>query len=92
MVAGPTIDLNGGSIALNGSSLLGQTGALVDLTTTTGGVVEQSTATIVAATLQSSGGVRNGATLLGSNNAIAALGSFPVASGDLNRSTPAASW
>ncbi len=83
VVAGPTIDLNAGSIALNGSSLLGRTGALVDLTTTAGGVVEQSTATIVAATLQSSGGVRNGARLLGSNNAIAALGNFPVASGDL---------
>jgi filamentous hemagglutinin family protein len=83
VVAGSTVDLNGGGIALNGSALLGQTGALVDLTTTGGGVIEQSTATIIASTLQSSGGVRNGATLVSGNNAIGTLGPFAVASGDL---------
>ena len=79
-IAAPTVTLVAGisGIALNNGSALGQTGATVDLTST-GGINETGGATLTAATLQSSGGVSGGqATLIGTANAIATVGSFTV--------------
>ena len=81
VVTGPTIDLKTGSIALNGNAVLGNTAALVDLTATSGGVTEATTATLLAATLQSSGGIANSVSLGGTGNTIAAIGSLAVNSG-----------
>ncbi len=82
-VQGSTIALTGSNgIALNGSASLGEIGALVDLTVpAAGGVTQAGTGTIVAATLQSSGGIAGAVSLPGSANAIGALGSLGVAGG-----------
>ena len=85
VVGSPTIELNSGSVVMAGAALLGQTGALLDVTTTGGGVNEAASATIVAGTLQSSGGINGNVNLLGSSNAIAALGSR-------QRSTTRSAW
>ena len=94
----PAITLSAGSggIALNGTSVLGQNGAIVDLTTT-GGVSEAGTASIVAVMLQSSGGV-DGPVTLGNTNTVPVVGNFTVSgtgngfqlvdSGDLTVSGP----
>ncbi len=85
---GTTVDLNAGAagIALNGTSVLGQTSATVDLTST-GGVNEVAGATLIAGTLQSTGGVTGGpADFAGTANAIAALGSFTVTGNPLSLS------
>ena len=74
-VQGTTITLGGTSIALNGNASLGNAAAVVDLSTSAGGVIEANTGTIVAATLRSGGGVTGNVSLLGTN-AIANLGSF----------------
>ena len=79
VVSGPTIDMHTGSIALTGNAILGNSTALIDLTTTAGGVTEASTGTILAATLQSSGGIANSVSL-GGVNTIAAIGSLAVGS------------
>ena len=82
-LTGPTINLNGaaGGIALSGNASVGQTGGLVDLTTTGGGVTEAATARVTAETLQSSGGITGNVALTGVGNAIAALGSLSVSGG-----------
>ena len=84
-IAAPTVALVAGvsGIALNGTSVLGQTGATVDLTTSGGGVSEASGASIVAATLQSSGGVAGTADLVSTANTIGTLSGFTVTGGDL---------
>jgi hypothetical protein len=79
-LTGATVDLSAGTggIALNGTSVLGQGGATVDLNST-GGVSEVAGATLVAATLQSTGSVTGGAAdFAGTGNAIATLGGFTV--------------
>ena len=80
VLTGPTIDLNGagGGIALSGNAKLGQSGGLVDLTASGVGVSEAATSTILAATLQSTGGVAGPVALLGSANAVATIGGFAV--------------
>ncbi|HUN40417.1 MAG TPA: filamentous hemagglutinin N-terminal domain-containing protein [Acetobacteraceae bacterium] len=81
-VSGPTIDLTSGSIALNGNAFLGNSTAVLDLTTTgTGGVGEASAATILAALLQSSGGIANSVSLGSAGNTIAAIGSLAESAG-----------
>jgi hypothetical protein len=85
---GTTIDMNAGAggIALNGTSVLGQSGATVDLTST-GGVNEVTGATLIAGTLQSTGGVTGGpADFGGTANAIATLGGFTVTGNPLSLS------
>jgi filamentous hemagglutinin family protein len=84
----PTITLSAGGsgIALNGSSVLGESGATVDLSSS-GGVAEVAGATLTAGTLQSSGGVSGGAAnFAGTANAIAGLGSFTVTGNALSLS------
>ena len=80
-VAGPTIILNTGSVAMTGAASLGQTGALLDVTTNNGGWAEAGSATIVAGTLQSPGGIDGTVSLIGNNNAIATLASVGVTNG-----------
>ena len=87
-LAAATITLSAGNsgIALNGASVLGQSGALVDLTST-GGVAEVAGATLIAGTLQSTGGITGGAaTFAGTTNAIAGLGKFTVTGNALSLS------
>jgi filamentous hemagglutinin family protein len=75
-VAAPTVTLTGtNGISLTGNAVLGATGAVIDLTSSAGGVVEDATATLDAATLQSSGGVAGDVSLLGINH-IAGIGAF----------------
>ena len=83
IISSPTIDLNGaaGGIALSGKASVGQTGGLVDLTTTGGGVTEASTATVTAGTLQSIAGIDGNVALAGGSNAIANIGSLTVRGG-----------
>ncbi|HET7880648.1 MAG TPA: hypothetical protein VFL55_07155, partial [Acetobacteraceae bacterium] len=83
VLTGPTIDLNGGTggIALTGNASVGQSGGVVDLTATAGGIDEATTSTIIAGTLQSSGGVAGAVSLLGTANAIGALANFVVTGG-----------
>ncbi|HTI80757.1 MAG TPA: hypothetical protein VL614_09955 [Acetobacteraceae bacterium] len=64
-----------GGIALNTGDAL--SGTVVDFSTT-GGIAQVTTGTIVATTLQSSGGVTGNVDLLGVNNAITRLGGFAV--------------
>ncbi len=73
-VVAPMVTLSAGTggIALDGTSVLGQTGATVDLTSA-GGINEAAGATLTAATLQSSGGISGAADLLGTTNAVATL-------------------
>ncbi len=81
-----TLTAGAGGIALNGTSMLGQTGATVDLTSA-GGINEVAGATLTAATLQSSGGISGAAAdLNGTANAIAALGNFAVGTNGLSLS------
>lgn len=82
-ITGATIELSGGSIgvALNGNALLGNAGAVIDVTTTAGGLIEASTATISAGTLQSTGGIGGDVSLPGAANAIADIGSLAVGNG-----------
>ncbi len=83
LIAGPTIDLSAGpgGIALTGNASVGNSGAIVDLTTTGGGVAEAATAVIAAGTLQSTGGIGGAVNLLGVGNAVANVGSLAVAGG-----------
>jgi hypothetical protein len=79
VVTGAMINLKAADgIRLRGDALVGKPGAVVDLSTTDDGVRETATATIIAGTLQSSGGIAKSATLSGSANAIAAMGSLAV--------------
>jgi hypothetical protein len=79
---GSTVMLNAGTggISLGNASVLGAPGNIVDLTSR-GGVVESGTATISAATLQSSFGVGGAVTLLNGNN-VAGIGNFAVGGGN----------
>jgi hypothetical protein len=71
-----TLSAGNGGIALNAGAVLGESGATVDLSGT-GAVSESGTATIVAATLRSTGGVA-GSVTLGNTNTVASVGSFVV--------------
>ena len=84
VVSGPTVDLKSGSIALNGNALLGNVAALLDLTATSGGITEATTAAMLAATLQSSGGIASSVNLAGTNNTIATIGSLALNNGTFN--------
>ncbi len=83
VVTGATIEVNGGvnGIALNGNASLGNTGAVVDLTTAGGGVTEASTAVIVAGILQSPNGVSGNVALPSTSNKIDNIGSFAINGG-----------
>ena len=79
IITGPTIVLSGtGPLSLTGNALLGQSGAVVDVSTKSGGFVQEAGAIIAAATLLSTGGVVGSASLVGIANAIGTVGSFAV--------------
>ncbi|HEY1936194.1 MAG TPA: filamentous hemagglutinin N-terminal domain-containing protein [Acetobacteraceae bacterium] len=84
VLTGPTIDLNGngGPVTLAAGSQLGQTGDIVDVSTSGGGVNENAAATIIAATLRSALGVTGTVDLVGTANTIVSVGSFAVIGGD----------
>jgi hypothetical protein len=80
-VVAPTITLSAGGngIALDSGTVLGETGASIDMASA-GGISEDAGATIIAATLASLGNITGGAvTLAGTGNAIGDLGNFTVA-------------
>lgn len=85
ILTGATVTLvgGGGQIGLAAGSSLGKTGAVVDLSTSGGGVLQNAGGTIIAATLRSTSGVTGAVALNGSANRIAALGSFAI-TGDGN--------
>lgn len=85
ILTGTTVTLvgGGGRIGLAAGATLGKTGAVVDLSTTGGGVLQDAAGTIVAATLQSTSGVTGAVNLNGAANRIASLGPFKV-TGDGN--------
>jgi len=66
-----------GPITLGSASRLGRSGSVVDLTTTSGGMVQDAGGTIIAASLGAAGGITGDLTLIGSN-AIAAIGDAVV--------------
>ncbi len=78
LVTAPTINLNSGAggIAIANNAVLGNTGAVVNITGS-GAITEDSLGTVIAGTLQSSGNVANTVSLTGANT-IASLGSFTV--------------
>ena len=78
LVTAPTIDLNSGAggITIANNAVLGNTGALVDLTAG-GTIAELNFGKIIAGTLQSAGGA-GGTVSLGNTNTIATLGAFTV--------------
>ncbi|HXT80516.1 MAG TPA: hypothetical protein VN702_13195, partial [Acetobacteraceae bacterium] len=82
-LTGTSISLDGaaGGISLSGNAILGTPGALIDLTTT-GGITEAASSTILAGTLQSGAGIAGSVSLGGAANAIATLGQFQLGSGD----------
>ncbi len=83
-VAAPTINLNATSIALTGTAILGQAGATIDLanTSSTGGVTEDPTAQIIAASLEATNGLTGTANLVGTGNAIQSLAAITVSGGN----------
>ncbi len=83
VVTGATLDLSAGSggIALTGNAALGQVGALIDMTTSGGGVIEAATASVTAATLQSTGGIKGTVDLAGIGNKIGTIALFKVNGG-----------
>jgi filamentous hemagglutinin family protein len=83
VVTGATLDLSAGSggIALTGNAALGQAGALIDMTTSGGGVTEAATASVTAATLQSTGGIKGAVDLAGVGNKIGTIALFKVSGG-----------
>src|SRR6185437_1153013 len=68
-------------ISLSGNAIVGTPGALIDLTTT-GGITEAASSSILAGTLQSAAGIAGSVSLGGAANAIATLGQFQLGSGD----------
>ncbi len=86
IVTGATIDINGGGvgIAMNGNASVGTIGAIVDLTTTGGGVTEATTGVITAGALQSTGGIVGTVNLLGTGNAIADINTIGVTGGSFS--------
>ncbi len=82
-VTGATVDLvaGAGGIAPTSNASLGKAGSVVDLSATGTGVSEAATATITAATVQSTGGVSGNVDLLSAINAISGLGNFAVTGG-----------
>ena len=79
IVTGPTIVLGGtGPMTLAATALLGQSGAVLDVSTTSGGLTQDAGATIVAAALLSTGGIVGSASLAGVANAIGTIGAFAV--------------
>lgn len=86
VVTGATLDLSAGSggIALTGNAALGQAGALIDMTTSGGGVTEAATASVTAATLQSTGGIKGAVDLAGVGNKIGTIALFQVNGGPLS--------
>jgi filamentous hemagglutinin family protein len=79
----PAITVNAGTgIILGAASLLGQSGADLDLVAASGGITQDASATLRAATLRSSAGVTGTVTLAGAANAIDTLGTFSVTGGD----------
>jgi len=80
----PSITLSGtNGIALQGSAVVGQAGATVDLSVVNAGGVTQSAASaIVGATLRSTGGIAGGSTLLAAGNTIGQIGGIAVTGGD----------
>ncbi len=88
ILTGPTIVLDGaaGGIALTGTAALGNAStAVIDLSTSGGGVTEAVTAAITGTTLQSTGGIVGGAALTGTNT-IATIGSVAVSGGNFSLS------
>jgi hypothetical protein len=86
-LTGPTIDLaaSAGAIALNSNSVVGQTGAAINLTTTAN-ITQAASSTLVAASLQTEGGAV--VDLGGTANAVGALnGIIASTSFTLNDST-----
>ncbi|MEJ0018321.1 MAG: filamentous hemagglutinin N-terminal domain-containing protein [Acetobacteraceae bacterium] len=83
IVTGSTVALNGGTvgIVLTGNAVLGRASGVVDLTTTGGGVAETESASIIAATLRSTGGITGDVALNGTANAVATIGSLAVTGG-----------
>ena len=83
-VAGATVTLTGGTggIAMTGNAALGQIGSAIDISST-GGVTQASTSTIIANRLGSSGGVTGTASFLGTGNAINVVTNFTATGGDL---------
>lgn len=73
-----------GPIVLTGNALVGQPGATVDLSAATGGLSESAGSRIIAAALQSSGGVTGSAILAGSGNLVGSIGAFNVSGGDFS--------
>jgi filamentous hemagglutinin family protein len=71
-----------GGIALTGAGAILGGGHTVGLSTTGGGIAEATMARLVAATLQSTGGVTGPIDLAGSANAIAQINGFVVTGGD----------
>jgi hypothetical protein len=67
-----------GGIALNGNAMVGNNGAIVDLTTKGSGVGEATTATVIAGTLQSTLGVVGPVNLAGVADNVTTLGNFSV--------------
>ena len=88
VVESPDIALAGqGTIVLTAGAVLGQVGAKVDLTTSSGGIAQDAAATLIAATLSSSAGVTGPVVLSGTANAIGTLTALAVSAGGLTLST-----
>ena len=79
-VSAATLALNAPGIAFAGGAVV--SGSVIDLTSNAG-ITEPASATISAATVQSSGGAFGNVSLAGSANAIATLGAFVVSGGNL---------
>lgn len=79
---GITLNSGSGGISLTGGAALGGAGSAIDITSL-GPVAAAATSTITAVSLSSRGGVTGSVDLLGTANAITALGNFAVTGGDL---------
>ncbi|MGE0415931.1 MAG: filamentous hemagglutinin N-terminal domain-containing protein [Acetobacteraceae bacterium] len=87
--------LTGGTIAIQAAgpivahfgARIGQSGAVVDLSTTSGGITQDPGAVITAHTLRSSLGVTGNTALMGVNNVVDTIGSFAVGGAVTNNFT-----
>ena len=79
VLTAPTISLFSNGITFTGNASVGGVGSVVNLESFGGPITEASTSTITAATLESTPfGSEGSVSLLGTNNAIGALGAFSV--------------